>query len=133
MGQPAAKQGDQVIGTDTHIVLVPSASGAPEPKPLPHPFSGVLDGNLSQNVRLMGRPAAVVGSTASNQPPHIPTIPGSFQFPPRNSGQVQTGSSTVMINGKPAARHGDMVQTCYDLPPSAPAKIVAAGTVLVGG
>ena len=36
MGQPAAKQGDQIVATDTHIVLVPSPGG-PVPTPLPHP------------------------------------------------------------------------------------------------
>jgi len=24
MGQPAAKQGDQIVGTDTHIIMIPS-------------------------------------------------------------------------------------------------------------
>ena len=32
MGQPAAKQGDQVLATDTHIVMVPAV-----PSPLPTP------------------------------------------------------------------------------------------------
>ena len=38
MGQPAAKQGDQVMATDTHIVMIPSPGG-PVPTPLPHPLS----------------------------------------------------------------------------------------------
>ena len=56
----------------------------------------------------MGMPAATVGSTAENAPPHIPVPPGtSFQKPPSNRGTIQAGSATVMINGKPAARSGD--------------------------
>jgi uncharacterized Zn-binding protein involved in type VI secretion len=133
MGQPAAKQGDQVLATDTHVVMVPSPSGPPVPTALPHPFSGMLNGGLSANVNVMGQPAATVGSTADNVPPHIPTPPGTaFQTPPANRGTVQNGSPTVMINGKPAARNGDTVLTCND-PADAPVgTIVAVGTVLVG-
>ena len=29
MGAPAAKDGDQVVGTDTHIVLVPASRSYP--------------------------------------------------------------------------------------------------------
>jgi hypothetical protein len=48
MGAPAAKQGDQVVGVDIHIVMVPAA--APIPTPLPHPFTGVLDAGLASSV-----------------------------------------------------------------------------------
>jgi uncharacterized Zn-binding protein involved in type VI secretion len=133
MGQPAAKQGDQITATDMHIVMVPSAGG-PVPTPLPHPFAGVIDGNLSTNVMIMGMPAATVGSTATNTPPHIPTPPGtSFQIPPTSRGTIMVGSSTVMINGKPAARNGDQAQTCADPAPNMSATVVAAGTVMIGG
>src|ERR671915_528742 len=84
MEHPAAKQGDQVIAVDTHIVMVPSPGG-PVPTPLPHPFAGIISGNLSSNVNIMGRPAAMVDSTADNIPPHISTPPGTaFQKPPSN-------------------------------------------------
>jgi uncharacterized Zn-binding protein involved in type VI secretion len=133
MGQPAAKQGDQITAVDTHIVMVPSPGG-PVPTPLPHPFAGMLDGNLSTTVMIMGRPAATVGSTATNMPPHIPTPPGtSFQVPPANRGTVMRGSATVMINGKPAARAGDQAQTCAEPVPNMSAQVVAAGTVMIGG
>ena len=133
MGQPAAKQGDQMTATDVHIVMAPSASGL-VPVPLPHPFVGIIDGNLSADVKIMGMPAATVGSTASNSPIHIPTPPGvSFQIPPTNSGTIMKGSATVMINGKPAARLGDIGQTCADPVPLPTAQIVAAGTVMIGG
>lgn len=130
MGAPGAKQGDQIVAVDTHIVMIPSPGG-PVPTPLPHPFNGILNGQLSPNVKIMGRPAAVVGSTAMNTPPHIPQG-GPFQKPPSNQGKVIIGSMTVKINGKPAARAGDTAMTCND-PVDAPVgKVVAVGTVLIG-
>lgn len=134
MGQPAAKQGDQIVAVDTHIVMVPAPPGPPVPTPLPHPFSGLLNGGLSSDVKIMGRPAATVGSTADNAPPHVPTPPGTtFQKPPSNKATVQLGSQTVKINGKMAARAGDAAMTCND-PADLPAgKIVGVGTVFIGG
>jgi uncharacterized Zn-binding protein involved in type VI secretion len=133
MGQPAAKQWDRIVATDTHIVLVPS-SGGPVPTPLPHPFSGPLNGSLSSDVNIEGRPAATVGSTADNLPPHVPTPPGTaFQKPPANRGTVQQGSLTVRINGKGAARNGDPAITCNDPVDLPVGTVVAAGTVTVGG
>lgn len=130
MGQPAAKQGDQVVAVDTHIVIVPSPPGTAA---LPHPFTGVLDGGLSEDVLISGRPAAVAGSTAANTPPHVPTPPGtSFQRPPSNTATVQAGSPTVLINGRPAARHGDRALTCNDPADLQAGTVVAAGTVLIG-
>ena len=133
MGQPAARQGDQVVGTDTHIVLVPSAGG-PVPTPLPHPFSGGLVSGLSADVLIDGRPAATVGSVAQCSPPHLPTPPGTaFQIPPTNQGTVQMGSATVLINGKPAARLGDPAMTCNDPVPAPVGQIAAgSGTVMIG-
>ncbi len=103
------------------------------PTPLPHPFIGLIDGNLSADVKIGGLPAATVGSTASNTPPHLPTPPGTaFQIPPTNRGTIMVGSATVMINGKPAARNGDQVQTCADPVPNMTGIVVAAGTVMIG-
>ena len=130
MGQPGAKQGDKVVATDTHIILVPSPSGS-VPTPLPHPFSGIINGNLSANVKIMGLPAATVGSTAQNMPPHIPQG-GSFQKPPSNIGTIQIGSPTVKITGKPAARNGDTAITCNDPVDLPVGKVVAVGTVMIG-
>jgi len=82
----------------------------------------------------MGKPAAIVGSTASNQSPHIPMPPGvSFQIPPTNKATIMAGSGTVLINGKPAARVGDQEQTCGDPDPNMSGTILAVGTVLIGG
>ncbi|MDQ3908186.1 MAG: hypothetical protein M3268_07560 [Acidobacteriota bacterium] len=132
MGQPAAKQGDQIVAIDTHIVMVPAPSGS-APTPLPHPFAGVIGGGLSADVKIMGLAAATAESTADNTPPHVATPPGtSFQKPPSNKATIMIGSPTVMINGKMAARNGDAALTCND-PADVPAgKVVAVGTVLVG-
>lgn len=133
MGQPAAKQGDQIMATDIHIVMVPAPPGSPVPTPLPHPFSGIINGGLSSDVNIMGKPAAVVGSTADNTPPHLPTPPGTtFQKPPTNKATIQLGSSTVLINGKGAARNGDMALTCNDPADQPLGTVIAVGTVFIG-
>jgi uncharacterized Zn-binding protein involved in type VI secretion len=130
MGQPAAKQGDQIIAVDTHIIMIPSPGG-PVPTPLPHPFTGMIAGGLSANVKIMGMPAATMGSTADNLPPHIPQG-GPFQKPPTNKATIMIGSPTVMINGKPAARNGDTALTCNDPVDLPVGKIIAVGTVMIG-
>jgi uncharacterized Zn-binding protein involved in type VI secretion len=129
MGQPAAKQGDQITAVDTHIVIVPASP----PTPLPHPFAGIINGGLSSNVNIMGMPAATVNSTADNTPPHIPTPPGtSFQKPPTNKATIKIGSATVKINGKMAARNGDTAETCNDPADLPVGTVIAVGTVMIG-
>ena len=130
MGQPAAKQGDQIVAVDTHIIMIPSPGG-PVPTPLPHPFTGMITGGLSANVKIMGMPAATLGSTADNLPPHIPQG-GPFQKPPMNKATIMLGSPTVLINGKPAARNGDMALTCNDPVDLPVGKVIAVGTVMIG-
>lgn len=131
MGQPAAKQGDQIMATDTHIVMIPAGTSM-VPTPLPHPFTGIIDGGLSSDVKIMGKPAATVDSTATNTPPHIPQG-GPFQKSPTNKGKIIMGSTTVKINGKMAARNGDMAETCNDPADLPVGSVIAVGTVLIGG
>ena len=131
MGQPAAKEGDQVIATDTHIVMIPSPGG-PVPTPLPNPFVGKLDGALSSDVNIMGKAAATKDSTATNSPSHIPAG-GPFQKTPADKGTVLLGSSSVFINGKAAARNGDKVTTCNDPADLPVGSIISVGTVFIGG
>jgi uncharacterized Zn-binding protein involved in type VI secretion len=130
MGEMAAKEGDHIIAVDTHIVLVPSPGG-PIPTPLPNPFDGLINGNLSTDVRIMGLFAATVGSTAENIPPHIPEE-GTFEVPPTDQGEIITGSESVMINGRPAARNGDTAMTCNDPVDLPVGRVIAEGTVLIG-
>jgi uncharacterized Zn-binding protein involved in type VI secretion len=132
MGRPAAKAGDTIAATDTHIVIVPIGTGQ-VPVPLFHVFNGKLSGNLSNDVRIMGRPAATLGSVATNTVAHLPTAPGiAFQRVPSNRGRVSRGSGSVRINGKPAARSGDVAETCND-PQDAPVgRVLASGSVFIG-
>lgn len=130
MGMPAAKQGDKILGIDTHIIMIPSLTGQ-TPTPLPHPFNGTINGNLSKDVKIMGKPAATVDSTATNTPSHIPQG-GQFQNLPSNKGTIKMGSPTVKINGKMAARNGDMAMTCNDPSDLPVGKVIATGTVNIG-
>ena len=128
MGMPAAKQGDKVKASDMHMIQPPGTA----PTVLtPHSYAGLIDGGLSANVNIMGRPAATKDSTATNTPPHLP-IGGAFVHPPSNKGTIITGSSLVNINGKPAARNGDTAKTCNDPSDLPVGRIVAAGTVNFG-
>lgn len=127
---PAARRTDPVVAIDTHIVAVPSPTGT-VPTPLPHPFSGRLQTEVSTDVLINGLGAATVGSVAVNQPPHVPTPPGtSFLRPPSNRGTVQIGSQTVQVNGKGAARVGDPVRTCND-PTDLPVGSIVNGSLNV--
>ncbi|MEZ4447214.1 MAG: PAAR domain-containing protein [Polyangiaceae bacterium] len=115
MTKPAAKKGDAVIGTDMHVLVGP---GQPT-TPVPLPFAGELDTELSPDVLIEHRPAATVRSVATNKPAHIAPPGASFQRPPSNQGTVVAGSGTVLINHRAAARNGDRVETCND-PQDAP-------------
>src|SRR5262249_40125550 len=131
-GLPAAKLGDRVVATDIHIILVPAPPGAPVPTPLPHPFAGVITGGCSTNVLIESKPAATLGSTAVNMPPHIPQG-GPFARPPTNQATIMRGRGTGLVNGKPAARTGDTAMTCNDPVDLPVGTVVASGTVLIGG
>ena len=128
MGMPAAKRGDRVKAIDTHNIVTPPGPVVP----VPHPFAGVLDGGLSSDVKIGGKPAATLGSTARNRPPHTPNG-GTFARQPADSGTVSGGSATVRINGKPAARSGDPVMTCNDPSDLPVGTITAGGQVRIGG
>src|SRR5688572_29390274 len=118
----AAKQDDTIYNAnDTHIVMVPSASGQ-TPTPVPgHVFNAPISEDVSPDVSIEGTPAAVVGSGAlTNLAQHPPMAPGvAYQSPPPFEGRITRGSITVFINGKAAARHGDPAITCND-PPTPP-------------
>lgn len=127
---PAAKRGDRVVGLDTHIVMLPSPGG-PVPTPMTLPFNGMLSDKLSRDVLIENQPAAVVGSTADNLPPHLPPG-GPFQNQPSNRATVKVGSSSVLINHQKAARQGDKADTCNDPIEMPNGSVVARSSVLVG-
>ena len=129
MGKPAAKQGDRITATDMHLIQPPLPS---TPVLVPHLFSGIIDGALSNDVNIENKAAATVNSTATNTPPHIPQG-GSFVNLPKNRAQIILGSTTVFINKKPAARAGDTALTCNDPVDLPVGRVVAVSTVLIGG
>lgn len=108
----AARDTDSVLGVDIHIVMIPTPGGE-VPTPLPHPFSAKINASVSADVKVNGLGAATVDSESQNEPSHMPLGP-RFQKEPSNKGKVQMGSMTVFINGKQAARMGDVVMTCAD-------------------
>jgi uncharacterized Zn-binding protein involved in type VI secretion len=128
VGMPAAKKGDKITAKDVHLIQPP---GTAPPASTQHPFNGIISGNLSANVNIVGKPAATMNSTASNTPAHLP-IGGTFIKPPANRGSIIAGSATVFINGKPAARSGDVAVTCNDPVDLPVGKVVAKGTVFIG-
>ena len=129
MGRAAAKQGDEIKATDTHMVIVPG----PAQTLAPHTFAGVIDGALSDNVRINGCKAATVGSTATNREPHVPAAPGTaFVKPPSNRGTICEVPRKVRINGKAAARDGDLAETCNDAADAPIGTVVASGNVRIG-
>ncbi len=130
MGNPAAKQGDKIIGMDTHIVMV-SSPGGPVPTPTPMPFVGTISGALSSTIVIDDKPAATKGSTADNSPTHTPTG-GQFQQEPSNKATVDEGSSTVFLDDKPAARMGDAAMTCNDPEDTSFGTVIASSTVFIG-
>ena len=133
MGKPAAKKNDQIIGIDIHIVMVPTPFGT-IPVPQPTPFIGKIQKGVSPNVFINKKNAVTFGSSARNQPPHIP-IGGPFQKPPRNQSKVLIGSFTVFINKKPAGRDKDICLDCND-PVDLPTGLVTVkgkSNVFIGG
>jgi uncharacterized Zn-binding protein involved in type VI secretion len=129
MAQPAATKGDRIIAIDLHLIQPP---GPVSPVTVPHPFSGVIDTGVSTNVLINGSGAALQDSGATNTPSHIP-IGGSFVTSPSNRASIVMGSSTVLINGKQAARAGDPAKTCNDPVDQPLGRVVAVRQVLIGG
>ena len=89
----AARKDDPVVGVDIHIVMIPNPTGE-SPVPLPHPFNGKIAGGVSTDVKIDGKPAAIMGAEVQNSPSHIAMGP-RFQKNPTNKGKVLIGSPTV--------------------------------------
>ena len=101
MSAPAIVMGDKVTGMCA-IHQMPGPVGNPQPAP-PMPFSAPLTLGLCNTVLIGGKPAAVVGASGYNMPPHIGLHPADpFMVPPMQVGRVVSGSPTVMFGGQPA-------------------------------
>jgi uncharacterized Zn-binding protein involved in type VI secretion len=129
VGAPAAVMGDQITGVCAiHQIPNPAAFGAPTPGP-PMPFSAPLLQGLAPTVTISGKPAAVVGASGFNTPPHVGLhVSDPFMLPTAQVGHVLSGSLTVMAGGQPLATAQSSVTCC-----ATPGTLAAtAATVLVG-
>jgi uncharacterized Zn-binding protein involved in type VI secretion len=143
MAEAAAKQGDRIVSDGTSKVWVQPPAPA-NPIAVPFSYGGSLDSNLASDVLIMGKPAAVVGSTAENAiPPHQQppvTAAGTVLSTVDNSSTISVGSSSVLIHGESAARNGDKAKTWDYSTPASPgvgkevenAQVIASGSVIIG-
>lgn len=105
MSAPPIVQGDRIMGVcPSHPV--------PSGPPVPLPFSAPLTLGLEMTVQIGGKPAAVLGSSGYNMPPHPPTITDPFAAPMMQEGRILSGSATVLIGGKPAATAASSCLMC---------------------
>lgn len=141
MGQPVARQGDQIATSCLHQVQgQPPPPATPIAAPVVHPFLGALQLQLSTQVKIGGKPVALQGSQAQANG-HVPlpppgTSPIKFVIEPTRIGEIIRGSVSVNIEGKPVARIGDPVKTCSETPPPHGAVVPGPGApaqVFVGG
>lgn len=114
----AARMTDKTMHNSPHC-HAPIHPPAPTPTPLAHPPQPyAIVSAVSPNVFINQLPAATVTSMT------VPCMQASCV--PAGPGIVAMGSATVVINGKPAARAGDMVTwaSCVGPIPSPTGKII---------
>ena len=111
MPAPAIVMGDKVTGICS-LHQIPGPVGNPQPGP-PMPFSAPLTMGLCSTVLIGGKPAAVVGASGINLPPHVGLHPADpFMAPPMQVGRVVSGSPTVLFGGQPAVSATSSVTCC---------------------
>lgn len=128
MGTPAIVMGDKVTGTCAIHQIPNPASGAPQPGP-PMPFSAPITVGTVATVLIGGKPAAVMGCSGMNTPPHVGLhVSDPYFAPPMQVGRIVTGSATVLIGGQPAATQSSTATCCVT-----PGTLVpTVTTVLIG-
>ena len=129
MGAFAVIEGHQIVGQCTHLIPVGNATG-----PMAFPFAAPLTDGLVDTVLIMGKKAAVEGSSGATAP-HPGLHPSDPFFEPspkprKQVGKINRGSTTVFIGGKAAATVQSTAQCCR---PAPPARLVpGVPTVLIG-
>jgi uncharacterized Zn-binding protein involved in type VI secretion len=112
MGAPAIVMNDRITGTCPIHQIPNPASGVPQPAP-PMPFSAPITIGTVPNVLIGGKPAAVMGCSGVNTPPHVGLHASDpFMVPTMQIGRIVSGSPTVMIGGKPAATQTSTCTCC---------------------
>ncbi len=114
MSPPPIVMGDQIMGPclpGLHLIIGPL--GVPTPSPAPLPFSAPVTLGCIPTVLIGGKPAAVMGASGLNVPPHVGLHAADpFLLPMMQKGQIVTGSPTVMIGGTPAATVASTCTCC---------------------
>jgi len=128
MGAPAIVMNDRITGTCAIHQVPNPASGAPQPGP-PMPFSAPITIGTVANVLIGGKPAAVIGCSGLNTPPHVGLhVSDPFVAPPAQIGRIVSGSPTVLFGGQPAATASSSATCCLT-----PGSLVpTVTTVLIG-
>lgn len=130
MGAPAIVQNDRITGMCAVHQVPNPATGAPQPSPAPLPFSAPLLQGLVSSVLIGGLPAAVVGSSGVNTPPHVGLhVADPFVVPQLQEGRITVGSASVFIGGQPAASANASTIMCAGVPGTL---VPSVATVLIG-
>lgn len=128
MGSPAIVLGDRISGVCAIHQIPNPATGAPQPAP-PMPFSAPLVNGLESTVLILGKPAAVLGSSGLNAPPHVGLHPADpFMVPTMQEGRIVSGSTSVLFGGKPAANATSNATCCA----TAGSLIPSVASVMIG-
>lgn len=115
---PAAKVGDQVLGSCTHV-YASTTPGPPVGNPVPTPVTLVLPFvgkivSFDPSVMIGGMPAVTAPAQVVNTAIHSPvgggSIPGPAAPVTTNVATITEGSSNVLVGGKPLVRTGNKVQ-----------------------
>lgn len=127
MGAPAIVRNNRITGT-CPMHQVPAPSGTAPAGPLP--FSAPITSGLVDSVLIGGQPAAVLGSSGQNSPPHLGLHASDpFAVAKVQVGRITSGSASVLIGGKPAATATAQATCCGPTP----GKLVpGVPTVLIG-
>lgn len=129
MGSPVIRMNDKITGTCAIHQVPNPASGAPQPSPAPLPFSAPLLQGLETSVLINGQPAAVMGSSGVNTPPHVGLhVTDPYAVPTMQTGRVIKGSTKVLAGGKPLATVSGQATCC-----ATPGSLVSTQTKVLAG